>query len=70
MSDIIAASCRNYRMLVIAHRLRKFGFEPSINKLATDDLETLALMLYPHQRAAVEREVAERRALEASVSHG
>lgn len=62
MSDPIATACQNYRMLVIAHRLRKFGFEPSINLLSADDLEVLAGLLLPHQRVAVMREVEDRRA--------
>lgn len=57
MNDILAASCRSYRMHVVAHRLRKFGFEKSINKLSTEDLTVLARMLYPHQRDAVLREI-------------
>ena len=44
-------------MHVVAHRLRKFGFEPSINKLPTADLAVLAPLLYPHQRDAVMREI-------------
>lgn len=63
MSDILVASCRSYRMHVIAHRLRKFGFEKSINKLSTEDLEVLARILYPHQREAVMREIDERKRL-------
>lgn len=58
MSDILTEACRSYRMHVVAHRLRKFGFEPSINKLSTDDLQVLANLLYPHQREAVLREIA------------
>ena len=57
MSDILQAACRSYRMHVVAHRLRKFGFEPSINKLSAADLEVLATMLYPHQQQAVMREI-------------
>lgn len=47
-------------MHVIAHRLRKFGFEPSINTLSTEDLRVLAPMLYPHQTAAVLKEITDR----------
>ena len=60
---ILASSIRSYRMHVVAHRLRKFGFEHSINLLPTEDLRVLAGMLYPHQKAAVEREIAERGSL-------
>ena len=55
---MLAAAIRSYRMHVVAHRLRKFGFEPSINKLSTEDLRVLAPMLYPHQAQAVAREIA------------
>lgn len=44
-------------MHVVAHRLRKFGFEPSINHLPTEDLVVLAPMLYEHQRDAVLKEI-------------
>jgi len=57
MSNQIVEACRSYRMHVVAHRLRKFGFEPSINKLPTADLAVLAPLLYPHQRDAVMREI-------------
>lgn len=57
MRDILVDACRSYRMHVVAHRLRKFGFEPSINKLPIADLAVLAHMLYPHQRDAVLREI-------------
>jgi hypothetical protein len=60
MSDIIAIAIRQYRMQVVAHRLRKFGFEPSINKLAEADLSVLATMLYPHQAQAIHRELSRR----------
>lgn len=55
--DILKAACRSYRMHVVAHRLRKFGFEPSINHLPTEDLVVLAPMLYEHQRDAVLKEI-------------
>lgn len=57
MGDILQDACRSYRMHVVAHRLRKFGFEPSINRLSTEDLRVLADMLYPHQRDAVLKEI-------------
>jgi hypothetical protein len=59
-NEDLGAAIRSYRMHVVAHRLRKFGFEPSINKLSTDDLRVLALMLYPHQTTAILREIARR----------
>ncbi len=62
-SDPIAYSVRWFRMHVLAHRLRKYGFEPQINKLSTDDLDMLKDFLYPHQKEALEREIAERKAL-------
>jgi hypothetical protein len=58
--DDLAQACQRYRMLVIAHRLRKFGFEPSINKLSSDDLRVLKGFLHAHQAAAIDREIAER----------
>jgi hypothetical protein len=56
----IKDSLRFYRMLCIAHRLRKFGFENQINDLDNEELGQLAVLVYPHQKAAIEREIAER----------
>jgi hypothetical protein len=49
-------------MHVVAHRLRKFGFEPSINLLSNDDLDVLATLVYKHQAEAIQRELADRAA--------
>lgn len=62
MSDLIEDAVRNYRMHVVAHRLRKFGFETSINKLSNADLSVLLHLVYPHQRQAIEKELAARTA--------
>lgn len=62
MDDVISTAIRGYRMHVVAHRLRKFGFESSINKLTTKDLQMLAQFVYTHQRKAIEREIAARTA--------
>lgn len=61
--DDLARACQAYRMAVIGHRLRKFGFEPSINKLSDDDLAALKRYVHPHQAAAIDRELAERASL-------
>lgn len=60
MSDQIQDAIRAYRMSVIGHRLRKFGFERSINKLNCTDLRALLPYLWPHQQDAVQREIEER----------
>lgn len=57
MCEVIEDIIRSYRMHVVAHRLRKFGFETSMNKLSNKDLSVLSDMVYPHQKVAIEREL-------------
>lgn len=61
--DILTEAMRSYRMHVVGHRLRKFGFEYGINHLSTDDLCVLRNMVYSHQKEAIDREIYERNRL-------
>lgn len=49
----VQQAIRWYRIRVIAHRLRKFGFEHGINHLSSEDLRALATMMPEHQSAVL-----------------
>lgn len=56
----VRRACLLYAMRCISHRLRKLGFENSINKLQPRELMLLSTMLYKHQAEAVKREAIRR----------
>lgn len=52
----IRRACIEYRLRCISHRLRKFGFESSINRLTARELLLMTTLVYPHQADALRRE--------------
>lgn len=48
--NAVRLACVSYRLHCIAHRMRKFGFETSVNKLAPRDLLYLSTMVLAYQR--------------------
>ena len=51
---------RLYCLRVIAHRIRKFGFEEGLNHLKPADLKVLASYMPPAQGRVITEEVNER----------
>ncbi len=51
---------REYRTRVLAHRLKKFGFEKQVNSLSPNEQLLLAYFMEGHQRVALVNEAYER----------
>lgn len=52
----VKRACRLYCLQCVAHRLRKFGFEPQINCYSGREIAMLAMLLPPVQRDVLARE--------------